>query len=295
VGLQIFETTRRKSMVRHSKAFLRSHGWRVSDATEDVRLDFVAQKNKMLINFSCTDDDNRKYINGENLIKKMHEFTIQIRRNRNQSIVWILESELRGYSNTRMAEIGLIVLLPGELPVVAGIHRFEKELPVNITAQEAMLLSSSFYDCVRIANGFELAGDNHAAIEWLNQAMKTHRGFSSVYWKLFCLLQKVEEFDRAEAVAMSALQLRRNDSAFLRGMEKLELERGRADKAAIWKAKILEAELDERGEKTPAPLTFEQMMEGRRLRTQVTPSAATSKNNPNNSKSWIKRVFTSKS
>jgi tetratricopeptide (TPR) repeat protein len=294
MGLQIFETTRRKRMVRHSKAFLRSHGWRVSDATEDVRLDFVAQKNKMLINFSCTDDDNRKYINGENFIKKMQEFTIQIRRNRNQLIVWILESELRGHSNTSMAEIGLIVLLPNELPVVADIHRFEKELPTNVSAQEAMLLSSSFYDCVRIANAFELAGDNHAAIEWLSRAIKAYRGFSSAYWKLFCLLQKTEEFDRAEAVAVSALQLRGNDSAFLRGMEKLELERGRADKAAIWKAKILKAELDERGEKAPAPITFEQMMERRGFRAQATSSTAMSKNSPKNSRSWIKRVFTSK-
>jgi tetratricopeptide (TPR) repeat protein len=290
VGLQIFETAAQKRMVRRSKAFLRSHDWHVSDdtGTEDRRLDFVAKKHHMMLNFSCTDDDNRKYKNNEKLFNEIYEFNAQIKRNRGQATAWILESELKGYSNAQMAEMGIIVLLPAELQLLANIHRFEKELPIGISPQEIALLSASFTDCVDIANAFELAGENEAAIEWLHRAIRAYGRFSSAYWKLFCLLERIGDLDRAEEVAGLALQLRRNDPGFLRGMEKLELGRGRTEKAAAWRAR-----LDQKTENAPRPLTFEQMMKSRPPSVREGQlDKSSSDTGWKDAGSWLQRLFT---
>ncbi len=204
-------------------------GWTIREL-DSPDADFAVTKSSFIFVVACIESKLGQFKDPNTIVADMSRETSRWKRN-DRVLVYILHDVYRSWRRDLPGGEGPVLFLLEEIPIISGMIRYERELPLTVSGRELALLERDMNFCMKASDRFEAVDDLTNAILWANRAVQSRFGFSRAYTKLLRLLLKAGDLSAAEAVGQRALEYQPQNQEVLGLMRTLALTAG--DAAAV--------------------------------------------------------------
>jgi hypothetical protein len=215
-------------------------GWLVRESVSG-KYEFDVKQGNLRFLLVCCDGREREFLPAFEIVSRLDNHARDLKRLTHTAAIFVVPTQFPDISPTAACDRGIYLITVDNLEAITDLAKYQSEPPSDPSKTEKSLLRENVAYCLAASEFFLTQNDTNRALEWNELALGDGSLFSPAYKRLFDLLTRVGNSERAALIAKAALQLRPDNLEFMKVMRELAIGRGDQEDTATWDMKITKA------------------------------------------------------